>query len=174
MGPGHLGIGLALKPVASKVPLWALLVATEVLDLLSFGFMALGIEKLGISQTSLQQGIVMVEPGVIHWSHGLVMALVWAFVASWVVFFIIRDLRSSVLVALAVFSHWMLDFIVHLPDLPLAFASSRQVGLGLWGSGPGLVISGILELVLLGGGLTIYLVYHRKQKAAQVEDALVE
>jgi hypothetical protein len=91
-----------------------------------------------------------------------------------VVFFIIRDLRSSVLVALAVFSHWMLDFIVHLPDLPLAFASSRRVGLGLWGSGPGLVISGILELVLLGGGLTIYLVYHRKQKAAQVEDALVE
>lgn len=165
MGPGHLGIGLSLKPATPKMPLWVLLVATELLDLLNFGFMALGIEKAAVSETSLQSGIVILQSAIIHWSHGLVMALVWAFVASRIVCFLTRDPRSSAVVALAVFSHWVLDFIVHLPDLPLAFASSPKVGLGLWGSGLGLVLSGDLELLLLGGGLAIYLVDRRKKRA---------
>ncbi len=58
---------------------------------------------------------------------------------------------------LVIFSHWALDFIVHLPDLPLLFSNSPRLGLGLWGSGPGLVLSGVLEILLLAGGLVIYL-----------------
>jgi len=41
--PGHFGIGLAAKPAAPKAPLWVLLVATEVPDLLYFAFHAAGI-----------------------------------------------------------------------------------------------------------------------------------
>jgi hypothetical protein len=53
---------------------------------------------------------------------------------------------------------------VHSRELPLFFSGSPLLGLGLWTSGPGLIISGIIEIVLLAGGLTIYLRW-RKRKA---------
>jgi hypothetical protein len=61
----------------------------------------------------------------------------------------------------------VLDLIVHLPDLPLLFEGSPLLGLGLWGSGPGLVISGILELALLAGGIAVYVIT-RKQKPVRL------
>jgi hypothetical protein len=63
--PGHFAIGLAAKPAVPKAPLWALLAATEVLDLLAFGFMAIGIEH-GAPEPSLA------------WWHGLFMSAVWS------------------------------------------------------------------------------------------------
>jgi hypothetical protein len=63
-----------------------------------------------------------------------------------------------------VFSHWILDLIVHIPDLPLFLEGSLLLGLGLWGSGPGLIASIILEFTLLAGGLAIYLVFRKRNK----------
>jgi hypothetical protein len=51
-------------------------------------------------------------------------------------------------------SHWVLDLIVHVPDLPLAGNDSPKLGLGLWRH-PGLSVA--LELLVLGGGLAVYL-----------------
>lgn len=159
MGPGHFGIALAAKPLAPKAPLWALLVASEALDLLCFGFVALGIEKIAVSTTDLGQGIQIITPGSVTWSHGLFTSLVWSVVFGLIALFLIRDRRSGVILGLVIFSHWILDFIVHLPDLPVFFAGSPMLGLGLWGSGPGLIVSGILEVILLGGGMAIYLTW---------------
>ena len=69
---------------------------------------------------------------------------------------IFKDQRISAIIGLVVFSHWVLDFIVHLPDLPLLFDGLPVVGLGLWGSGPGLILSAILEFGLLTGGIAVY------------------
>ncbi len=157
MGPGHFGIALAVKSLAPKAPLWSLLAASEALDLLCFGFVSLGIEKTGTSQVDLQHGIQIVAPGVIFLSHGLLMSLIWSAAAATITYLLLRDRRAGAFVGLAVFSHWILDFIVHLPDLPLAFVGSPLSGLGLWGSGPGLIISGLLELFLIAGGLILYL-----------------
>jgi hypothetical protein len=74
--PGHFGIALAVKPAAPKAPLWVLLVASEALDLLSFAFMAVGIEDMGVSQTDFSQGVKILVPGSIPWSHGLFMSVV--------------------------------------------------------------------------------------------------
>lgn len=57
---------------------------------------------------------------------------------------------------LVTFSHWILDFIVHSPDLPIFGKNSLPLGLGLWNSGPGFIISIILEFILFTGGLMIY------------------
>lgn len=65
MGPGHLAVGLLAKPAAPKVLLLVLLIASEALDLLSFVFIALGIEDPGISQTDLNQGIQVLVPASI-------------------------------------------------------------------------------------------------------------
>jgi hypothetical protein len=164
MGPGHFGIALAAKPVASRVPLWVLLVASEVLDLLCFGFLAIGIEKTGLSHTDFAHGIVELTPAAIPWSHGLFMSVVWSLLAAAIAWLSFHDRRSSIIVGSVVFSHWVLDFIVHLPDLPLLFYASPRVGLGLWGSGPGLILSGILEVVLLAGGMAIYLIARKRKK----------
>jgi hypothetical protein len=163
MGPAHLGIGFAAKPAAPKVPLWALLVASELLDLLSFGFMALGLEEMGNYEVSLDQGRQLVAPGSIPWSHGLLMSILWSALVAALAHIILKDPRSSLILGSVVFSHWVLDFIVHAPDLPLLFSGSPIVGLGLWTSGPDFIVSIILELALLGGGIAIYLMA-RKQK----------
>jgi hypothetical protein len=167
--PGHLGIGFAAKRVAPKAPLWALLVATEVLDLLSFLFMAAGIERIGTTTIDLSQGIQYLSPASVPWSHGLFMSVVWSVLAGGIAYLVYRDRRTGVVLGLVVFSHWVLDLIVHLPDLPLLFEGSPLLGLGLWGSGPGLVISGILELALLAGGIAIYVIT-RKRKSVQAHN----
>jgi hypothetical protein len=167
MGPGHLGIAFAAKPVAPKAPLWTLLVASEALDLLCFGCTAVGLEKFGVTQVSMADGIEIVIPGSIPWSHGLFMSLVWSALAAGIAYLVFRDRRTSGVLGLVVFSHWVLDFIVHLPDLPLLFEGSPKLGLGLWATGPGLILSGVLEVVLLAGGVAIYIVT-RKRNDVQV------
>jgi hypothetical protein len=169
MGPGHFGVGFAAKTVAPKAPLWGLLVASEFLDLLNFVFVTLGIEKIGTSQTDFNQGLKVITPGSVPWSHGLFMSLVWSALVAGIAYLVSRDRRTSGILGLVVFSHWLLDFIVHPPDLPLFFAGSPQFGLGLWTFGPGLILSILLEVVLLTGGIAIYL-FGRKRKlvAAQV------
>lgn len=162
MGPAHLGIGFALKPVVPDVPLWTLLVASEVLDLLSFGFEAIGIEKFAVTQTSLEKGLEIIIPGSVPWSHGLFMSLVWSAAAALLGFVIFKNRRAGGVIGLVVFSHWILDFIVHPPDLPLFLEGSPMVGLGLWTSGPGFIISMILELALTVGGIVIYILHRRR------------
>ena len=161
--PGHLAIGFAAKPIAPMAPLWALLLATEVPDLLFFGFEAAGVEYQAVTQTNLSQGMQMISPGFNPYSHGLFMTAVWAILIAGVAFLVFRDRRTSMVLGLVVFSHWVLDFIVHPPELSLLFDDSPLVGLGLWSSGTGFIISVILEIALLAGGIVIYF-RTRKQK----------
>ena len=60
---------------------------------------------------------------------------------------------EAVWVGAAVFSHWVLDLLVHRPDLPL-YDDTMKVGLGLWNH-PALALA--LEAVLLFGGMILYL-----------------
>jgi hypothetical protein len=156
MGPGHFGIAFAAKKIAPKAPLGALLVASETLDLLCFGFAAMGIEKFAVSETTFENGIRIIVPGYIPWSHGLLMSIVWSLAAASISWLVYRDVRTGGMIGLVVFSHWVLDFIVHLPDLPLLLKYSPVVGLGMWGTGPGLILSGLLEIGLLVTGIIMY------------------
>jgi hypothetical protein len=160
-----LAIGLAAKPVAPRAPLWLLLVATEIPDFLYFAFQAIGLENAGVSTADINRGIQVLIPALVPWSHGLFMCLVWSLLAAALAFLFYRDRRTAGVLGLLVFSHWVLDFIVHVPDLPLLFEGSPLLGLGLWGSGPGLIISGILEILLFIAGIAIYLTF-RKRTAA--------
>ena len=170
MGPGHLGIAFAAKPVAPKAPLWALLVASEAGDLLGLVTFATGLDHGGQSQWDIIHGMRFLAPGSIPWSHGLFMNLVWSFVAAGIGYLVLRDRRASGMLGLAVLSHWVLDWITHMPNLPLFFDGSPNLGLGLWGTGPGFILSMILELALLAGGITIYVVW---KKRVQLEKDLL-
>lgn len=148
---GHIAVGLAAKPVASKVPLGALLLSATAIDTLAGVFVITGIETMDTSgNTSFP------------WSHGLFMAVVWAIVSFVLAYLLSRDRRVGVVIGLVVFSHWVLDFISHPmgfgrelpPDLPLLFEGSLKVGLGLYNSVPAALIT---EFGLFIAGIAIYL-----------------
>jgi hypothetical protein len=89
------------------------------------------------------------------YTHSLIGSLVWAVLAyglfRWV---IVRSQSIAIVVSLAVFSHWVLDLIVHTPDLPLWSDASPKLGFGLWNNA---IATYLLEAGLLIGGLWIYL-----------------
>jgi hypothetical protein len=58
-------------------------------------------------------------------------------------------------IGLVVFSHWLLDFLMH-SNLPLFFNGSPLVGLGLENSGTGFLFMTVLDLLLLAVGFAIY------------------
>jgi uncharacterized membrane protein len=69
----------------------------------------------------------------------------------------VQDLTPNAsywIVGAAVVSHWLLDAIVHRPDLPLWPGSAVRVGAGLWNSIGATII---VEFVLFAVGLAIYL-----------------
>ena len=51
------------------------------------------------------------------------------------------------------FSHWVLDLIVHRPDLPL-YDDTLKMGLGLWNYP---TVAFLLEVAILFGGMLLYL-----------------
>ncbi len=53
----HASIGIMVKPFAPKAPMWALVAATQVPDLLSFGFMALGLEHGAVTRLDFEHGL---------------------------------------------------------------------------------------------------------------------
>jgi hypothetical protein len=89
------------------------------------------------------------------YTHSLVAGILWA-VAAIVVCKPLRGVRNwsaAAWIGLAVFSHWVLDLLVHRPDLPL-YDDTMKVGLGMWNYP---VIALFLEALLLFAGMTMYL-----------------
>jgi membrane-bound metal-dependent hydrolase YbcI (DUF457 family) len=138
-----------------------LLVASETNDLLYFFFTAVGVERPVSTTVDFQQGVRYLVPGSNPWSHGLFMSLVWSLTAAALAWLVYRERRTAGLIGLVVFSHWGLDFLMH-SNLPLFFAGSPQVGLGLENSGPGLTFMTILDLALVSAGIAVYLLGRRR------------
>jgi hypothetical protein len=81
------------------------------------------------------------------------MSIVWSGLFAITYFLFTKNKNASLLLGGLVFSHWILDFIVHRPDLPLTPFYDIKVGLGLWNH-PALEI--ILELGLFIIGTYFY------------------
>lgn len=154
---GHYSAALALKKVEKDASLGWLFLAVQFLDILFFAFVLLGIERLNIIENFTQS--THFEFVYFPYSHGLVGSLVWA-AAAYGLFRLlparvgVNRTRVALVIAAAVFSHWVLDLTVHTPDLPLLGDNSPKLGLGLWNNAPATFI---LEAALLLAGLWLYL-----------------
>lgn len=149
---GHYGISFMARRSDSSVPLWVLFIAVQLLDVIWAPLVLLGVEKVRIVP-----GITATNPLDLYYmpyTHSLLAALFWSVAAAATYRVLCRSssLRAGLLVGSAVFSHWVLDFVVHRPDLPL-FDDSAKVGLGLWNR-PALAFG--LEAVLLLGGVALF------------------
>ncbi len=141
---GHAGLALAIRARHREVPLGTLMAAAFALDL-AWPLLLL----LGTEQVTVRADATAYTPLVFTWypwTHSLAMAAAWGLGGALLVR--MRGYRSGVAVVagLMVVSHWFLDAIVHIPDLPLWPGSAAPlVGLGLWNSVPGtLVVEGML------------------------------
>jgi hypothetical protein len=157
----HASIGLMVKPAAPKAPLWALIAATQVPDLLSFGFTALGIEKPGSSNMDFNQGLQTFSPPYYPFSHGCFMCIVWSLLVAGIAFLFLKDLKPSLVIGSMVFSHWVLDFLVY-STLPLLFGTKNLVGLGLMNTKPGIFVSIFLEILFITAGITVYFISRKR------------
>jgi len=128
---GHYGPSFACKAWKPVVPLWVLFVAVQLVDIVWAVLVLLGIEKVrivpGITATNpfdlYYMPFTHSLPGAIFWSVGA--AAVYRAVAP------AQKWTAAVIVGGAVFSHWVLDLVVHRPDLPL-YDDAYKVGFGLW------------------------------------------
>jgi hypothetical protein len=131
---GHFGAGFGSKAVVRKVSLGTLLLAAQFIDLLWPTLLLLGVE-----QVRIVPGATTVTPLLFeHYpvSHSLMAVLVWACAFGAVHFILQRDRKAAIVLGLLVLSHWLLDVIVHQPDLPLYPGSPDKMGLNLWSSLP--------------------------------------
>src|SRR5216117_74313 len=151
---GHYSVAFAARTERNKIPLWVLFVAVQLLDLLWAPFAFLGLEKVRIVF-----GITATSPLDLYYmpyTHSLIGALVWSTLAAFV-YKLMRGAKASssaaLIVALAVFSHWILDLIVHRPDLAI-YDDTLKVGFGLWNYR---AIEFGLEIGILLFGAVLYL-----------------
>jgi hypothetical protein len=150
---GHYGVSFAAKRAERSIPLWVLFLAVQLLDVVWAPLILLGVEKVRIVP-----GITASNPLDLYYmpyTHSLVAAVLWSVAGGLVYRYLAHPAtrRAPLVIGLAVFSHWVLDFIVHRPDLPL-YDNSAKVGLGLWNA-PALAFG--LEAGLLFGGLWLCL-----------------
>ena len=150
---GHYAASLALKKFEKRASLGILFLAVQFVDILFFPFVLLGIERINIIENFTQSTHFELE--YMPYTHSLVASLFWAGIAyavfRWV---FIKNKSVALVIALAVFSHWLLDLLVHTPDLPLWSDASTKLGLGLWNNA---IIVFTLEALLLLGALWLYL-----------------
>lgn len=150
---GHFAVAFAAKRIAPTVSLGTLFVAAQLADLVWPVLLLLGIEKVEV-----RPGATAFTPlDFVHYpySHSLLALSAWsiAFAAAYA---FARRARIGVALTLAavVLSHWVLDFVTHARDMPLAFGDSPRLGLGLWNSvGATIVIEGLLFIC----GLALYM-----------------
>jgi len=153
---GHYGVAFAARGVEKRIPLWAYFIAVQWVDILWTVLVFFGVERVHVEPGVNPSGPLVFD--YYPYTHSLMAAVGWSAVAYGLFRFLLTRRQGPPLaagiLALCVFSHWVLDFVVHLPDLPL-IDESRKVGLGLWNY-PMLELA--TELVLLFGGLAFYFV----------------
>jgi membrane-bound metal-dependent hydrolase YbcI (DUF457 family) len=150
---GHFGLAAGVKGRERQVPLWALMLATVWLDIVFAPLLAAGVETIEtVPGTSGGYGKAIIHA---DWTHSLVGALVLAALfglvaaRSW-------GRRAGIVLGVVVFSHWLLDLVVHRADLPILPGNAGdlpRLGFGLW-KAP--AVSILVELALVVAGSWLY------------------
>ncbi len=148
---GHFAVGFGAKRFAPAVSLGTLFIAAQFLDLLWPVLVLAGVEHVAIAP-----GMTRMTPlDFAHYpyTHSLVMAIAWAALLGIAARLYLKNNRAALVIAACVVSHWLLDLLVHRPDLPLAPAAGGKYGLGLWNHP---VAETLLEAGLFIAGIVLY------------------
>jgi hypothetical protein len=149
---GHFGLAFAAKRAAPRTSLGMLLVGAQFADLIWPALLLAGLEQVRVQQgaTPFLDPVFVAYP----YSHSLLTQCMFGGLLALVYFALRRSARGALIVGLLVPSHWFLDWLVHVPDLPLLPGDVEKHGLGVWQSVP---LTLACEFALFGAGLAIYL-----------------
>ena len=128
---GHWAPALVAATDRRAPSLGVLFIGVQLLDWAFFGFLLLGVEHM-----RMVPGITAMNPMDLYdmpFTHSLLGAVVWSALFAVAVWLPKVDGRAALIGALMVFSHWVLDLLVHRPDLTIIGGDPR-LGLGLWNS----------------------------------------
>ena len=135
---GHYSLALIGKRVEPRLSLWSTILAAMLADFLWCVFLIAGIEEVrmkpGLVSSSGIRAIDALEASRVAFSHSLATDIVWAAIFAGLFFCRRRNGTGARILFALVLSHWLLDFVSHPPDMPLAPGIDRYFGLGLWGS----------------------------------------
>ncbi len=148
---GHLGAGLAMRKFDKKTNLAWFFVSVLFLDLLLWVFILLGFEDVVVPPNFEKLHYLKF---VFPYSHSFVAAVAWSLLVYVAAEIITKRRVTAILLGIGVFSHYILDFIVHTSDLTIFGDNSLQVGLGLWNY---IYIALGVEIAIYFAGLYIYM-----------------
>ncbi|MDN3956390.1 permease [Sporolactobacillus laevolacticus] len=152
MFAGHFALASGVKAKTPQVPLWALMLSTQLLDVLFVPLLLTGVETI-VPVGHGGYGEAVIHADYTHsLTSALLISLIFGFLAArlW-------GRKGGVIIGSVVFSHWILDLFVHRIDLPIFPANIGNfplLGLGLWRYP---VISILLEGLLVMVGLILYI-----------------
>jgi hypothetical protein len=134
---------LASKKLEPRVSLATSFLAAQLADTLWPVLILTGVERVTIAP-----GDTVVTPlrfDSYPYSHSLLLLVVWGVLFAGIHFAMRRSRRAALVLGALVVSHWLLDFVSHRPDMPIAPGMSEKLGLGLWNSLPAtLIVEGLL------------------------------
>jgi hypothetical protein len=151
---GHFGFAAVVKAKATAVPLWAMMLACQWLDVVFVFLYLAGVERLeplpGAANGAY--GAVIIHADYTHSLIGAVLlSVVFGGLAA-----LRYGLRSGTILALVAMSHWPLDLIVHRADMPIVpggGGSLSHLGFGLWRYP---TEAALLELAIVVTGAYLY------------------
>lgn len=149
MFAGHFGLAAAVKAREPELPIWSLIVASQLLDIVFIPLFLTGLETIEPIGTGSKE--ILIHAG---YTHSLAGALLISVAAGWLA----RrkwGQRSGLVIALTVFSHWLLDLLVHRPDMPVLpgnWGNLPPLGFGLW-QWPAVSMMLEASIILAGGYL---------------------
>jgi hypothetical protein len=149
---GHMAVAFAAKKAAPQVKLGTFLFASQFVDIL-FPILYL----IGLEHFRPDPGNTTFTPYDFYdypFSHSLFMGIGWALLLGGLYFLRHHEKRGAIIIGVCVVTHWLLDFVSHRPDMPIAPGIQLFVGLGLWNS---IVGTAIVEYSLFAMGIWLYI-----------------
>jgi hypothetical protein len=158
MFAGHLAAGLVLKKMERRINLGWLFFAALFHDFLLGILILLGLEQIHIPANFAQTHYLTFT---FPYSHGLAASVIWSVLAYGITYAVLprwtskERRQAGLVIALTMFSHFVLDWFVHIPEMPLLGENSPKIGLSLWNN---LSLALALETALVIFGFVFYLI----------------
>lgn len=147
---GHFAPALVAAARPRAAGLGTLFVAAQLVDI---GFAALLISAAEAMR--VVPGITAMNPMDLYrmpYTHSLLGAALWGLIFGAIVWAATRRRAAAIGAGVVVLSHWLLDLLVHIPDLTL-FGAPPKLGFGLWNH-PAIEMP--IEIGLAGAALLYY------------------
>ena len=150
---GHFGLAAMVKAKERQAPLWALMLASQWLDVVFVPLVGAKVEGFTpLPGSSGGYGEVIIHADYTHAMVGaLALAAAFGLASAWR-----WGRRTGAVLGGVVFSHWVLDLLVHRADMPVLpnnLGDLPRLGLGLW-RWP--AATAAVELILVVAGTLLY------------------